>query len=52
MPNPYTQPHYPIYQSPSQNQQPQPQQQPLTIPQPIIYQSLQSVIPFPNVIIQ
>ena len=52
IPNPYSQPQYPIYQQPNQYQQSQPQQQPLTVPQPIIYQSPQSVVPSPNVIIQ
>ena len=50
IPNPYPPPQYPTYQPPPQYQQPQ--QQPITIPQPIIYQSPQSIAPPPNVIIQ
>jgi hypothetical protein len=50
IPNPYPQPQDPIYQQSTQYQQPQ--QQLLTIPQPIIYQSPQSVVPSPNVNIQ
>ena len=53
IPTPYPQPQYPPYPPPPQYQPPPPQpQQPITIPQPIIYQSPAPVVSPPNIIIQ